>query len=313
MAADQRTAVDGGAADGGVAPAAPKVSFEFFPPKTPDLSDQLWNAVLRLEPLRPSHVSITYGAGGSTRERTSDLLRRILGETALKPAGHLTCVGADRAEVDDVIRAYWAMGVRHVVALRGDPPGQLGGVYRPGPENYRHATDLVAAITRIAPFEVTVGAYPEKHPESPSIAHDIEVLKAKVDAGATRATTQFFLDVDQFFRFVDQVRAAGIDIPIVPGVMPVTSVKGLKRMAQVSQARVPERVLHLFDGLDADPETRGLVAASAATEMCSVLMAQGFGELHFYTMNRAELVYAVCRMLGVRERAGDAVAQGAAA
>ncbi len=279
----------------------PTVSFEFFPPRTPELSEQLWKAVRRLAPLQPSHVSITYGAGGSTRDRTFDLIRRTLAETDLKPAGHLTCVEASRPEVDAVIAAYWDMGVRHIVALRGDPPGRLGGVYEPGPQNYRHATELVTAITRIAPFEVTVGAYPEKHPESPSIAHDIEVLKAKVDAGASRATTQFFLDVDQFFRFVDQVRAAGIAIPIVPGIMPVTSVRGLKRMAEVSHARIPERVARLFDGLDADVETRGLVAASAATEMCSTLLAQGFDQLHFYTMNKAELVYAVCRMLGVPE------------
>ncbi len=307
QAADDRLAV------ASVAARIPKVSFEFFPPKTAELSDQLWKAVRRLAPLGPSHVSITYGAGGSTRERTFDLINRMLGETGLKPAGHLTCVEATRAQVDEVIEAYWAMGVRHIVALRGDPPGQLGGSYEPGPESYRNATELVAAITRIAPFEVTVGVYPEKHPESPSIAHDIDVLKAKVDAGATRATTQFFLDTDQFFHFVDQVRGAGIDIPIVPGIMPVTSVKGLKRMAQVSHARIPERVLHLFDGLDADPETRGLVAASAASEMCGALLAQGFDELHFYTMNRAELAYAVCRMLGVREAAIAEPARGAAA
>ena len=309
MPVDLQAGVDPAAA----VAAAPSVSFEFCPPKTTELSDQLWTAIRRLAPLEPSHVSITYGAGGSTRERTFDLIRRTLGETELQVAAHLTCVEAARAEVDAVIESYWEMGVRHIVALRGDPPGQLGGAYEPGPQHYRHATELVQAITRIAPFEVTVGAYPEKHPESPSIAHDIAVLKAKVDAGATRATTQFFLDVDQFFRFVDQVRAAGIDIPIVPGIMPVTSVKGLKRMAEISHARIPPRVWRLFDGLDADPQTRALVAASAASEMCGALLAQGFDELHFYTMNRAELVYAVCRMLGVREQVSPAPRQGVAA
>jgi len=284
----------------------PRVSFEFFPPKTPELEQQLFAAVQRLAPLDPSYVSVTYGAGGTTRERTLGVIRRLLDETSLAPAAHLTCVEASREEVDEVIREYWAAGVRHIVALRGDPPGQLGGAYTPGPESYRHATDLVAAITAIAPFEVSVGGYPEQHPESPSIAHDIDVLKAKVDAGATRITTQFFLDTEQFFRWVDQVRAAGISIPIVPGVMPVTSVKGLKRMAEISHARIPERIAKLFDGLDGDPATRNLVSASASSEMCADLVAQGFHDLHFYTMNRAELVYAVCRMLGVTPAAEPA-------
>jgi methylenetetrahydrofolate reductase (NADPH) len=281
----------------------PRVSFEFFPPTTPELEQQLFAAVQRLAPLDPAYVSVTYGAGGTTRERTLGVIRRLLSETKLAPAAHLTCVEATREEVDEVIREYWAAGVRHIVALRGDPPGQLGGAYTPGPESYRHATDLVAAITAIAPFEVSVGGYPEKHPESPSIAHDIDVLKAKVDAGASRITTQFFLDTEQFFRWVDQVRAAGISIPIVPGVMPVTSVKGLKRMAQISHARIPDRIAKLFDGLDNDPGTRALVSASASSEMCAELVAQGFTDLHFYTMNRAELVYAVCRMLGVTPKA----------
>jgi methylenetetrahydrofolate reductase (NADPH) len=289
----------------------PRVSFEFFPPKTPELEQQLFAAVERLAPLEPAYVSVTYGAGGTTRERTLSVIRRLLAETSLAPAAHLTCVEASRAEVDGVIRDYWAAGVRHIVALRGDPPGQLGGAYTPGPDSYRHATDLVAAITAIAPFEVSVGGYPEKHPESPSIAHDIDVLKAKIDAGAARITTQFFLDTDQFFRWVDQVRDAGINVPIVPGVMPVTSVKGLKRMAQISHARIPDRIAALFEGLDGDPDTRNLVSASASSEMCAELVAQGFADLHFYTMNRAELVYAVCRMLGVTPRA-EAWAQPAA-
>jgi methylenetetrahydrofolate reductase (NADPH) len=290
-----------------------RVSFEFFPPKTLELEAQLWKAVDRLSPLNPTFVSVTYGAGGSTRERTFGVLRRLLAETPLKPAAHLTCVAATRDEVDEVLREYWAAGVRHIVALRGDPPGSLGGAYEPGPDSYRHATDLAAAASKIAPFEISVAAYPEKHPESPSILTDIDVLKAKVDAGATRAITQFFLDMDQFFRFVDQVRKAGITIPIVPGIMPVTSVKGLARMAAISHARIPPEAAQVFEGLDADPETRAMVAASFATDMCHKLIAQGFSELHFYTLNRAELVYAVCRMLGLRDATPVSVGTGAAA
>jgi methylenetetrahydrofolate reductase (NADPH) len=277
----------------------PRVSFEFFPPKTVELGEQLWRAVERLSPLDPAFVSVTYGAGGSTRERTLGVLKRLLAETPLRPAAHLTCVAATREEVDQVVRDYWAAGVRHIVALRGDPPGSLGGAYAPGPDSYRNACELTAAIQRIAPFEVSVAAYPEGHPESPSMLQDIDVLKSKVDSGATRAITQFFLDADAFYRYVEKVRRAGVGIPIVPGIMPVTSVKALKRMAEISHAHVPDGVAKLFEGLDADPETRSLVAATHASEMCKDLIAHGFSELHFYTLNRAELVYAVCRMLGV--------------
>ena len=277
----------------------PRVSFEFFPPKTPELETQLWRSVDRLAPLNPTFVSVTYGAGGSTRERTLGVLHRLMAETHLKPAAHLTCVAATREEVDAVARDYWAAGVRHIVALRGDPPGSLGGAYEPEPQSYRNACELAASLTRIAPFEISVAAYPEGHPESASLLHDIDVLKAKVDAGATRAITQFFLDADAFYRYVEKVRKAGVNIPIVPGVMPVTSVKGLKRMAEISRAHVPERVAKVFEGLDAEPDTRNLVAATVASEMCQDLIAHGFSELHFYTLNRAELVYAVCRMLGV--------------
>jgi methylenetetrahydrofolate reductase (NADPH) len=277
----------------------PRVSFEFFPPKTPELEAQLWRSVERLAPLAPTFVSVTYGAGGSTRERTLGVLRRLMAETTLKPAAHLTCVAATREEVDQVVRDYWAAGVRHIVALRGDPPGSLGGAYTPGPDSYRNACELTAGIQAIAPFEVSVAAYPEGHPESASVLQDIDVLKSKVDCGATRAITQFFLDTEAFYRYVEKVRRAGIGIPIVPGVMPITSVKGLKRMAEISHAHVPERVAKLFEGLDADPETRSLVAATQCSEMCQDLIAHGFSELHFYTLNRAELVYAVCRTLGV--------------
>ena len=291
--------------------ARPRVSFEFSPPRTPEAEDQLWRTIVRLAPLDPVFVSVTYGAGGSTRERTLGVLQRILAETRLRPAAHLTCVAATRDEVDAVVRAYWDAGVRHLVALRGDPPGQLGGAYQPGSDSYRNACELTEAVTRIAPFEISVAAYPERHPESPSMLQDIDVLKAKVDAGATRAITQFFFDTSAFFRFVEQVRKAGVNIPIVPGVMPVSTVKGVKRMAEIGQARIPDKLATLLEGLDDDPDTRRLVAATVASEMCKELVAQGFSELHFYTMNRAELVYAVCRMLGVTEPA--ATVAGAAA
>jgi len=279
-----------------------KMSFEFFPPKTGAMEESLWQAIRRLEPLAPEFVSVTYGAGGSTRERTHRTVRRILTETSLKPAAHLTCVGASREEVDEVIREYWEAGVRHVVALRGDPPGGVGGVYVPRDDGYANATELTAAIRRIAPFEVLVGVYPEKHPESPSIEHDINVLKAKVDAGATRAISQFFFDIDAFLRFVDKARDAGITIPIVPAIMPVTNFNGLKKMSAACQTCVPGWLANLFEGLDEDPETRRLIACSVAAEMCAKLEERGFSEFHFYTLNRADLVYAICRVLGVREQ-----------
>jgi len=280
-----------------------RVSFEFFPPKSDEAEDALWQAIRRLEPLNPSFVSVTYGAGGSTRERTHRTVRRLIEETAVAPAAHLTCVAATRDEVDAVIRDYWATGVRHIVALRGDPPGEIGGVYVPPTDGYANATELTAAIRRIAPFEVSVGCYPEKHPESPSIDHDIDVLKAKIDAGATRAIGQMFFDTDAFLRYVDRVRAAGIDIPIVPGIMPVTNFKSLKRMAALCQANLPPWLVNLFEGLDGDPETRRLVAATVAAEMCAGLQERGFSDFHFYTLNRADLVLAICRVLGVKAEA----------
>jgi|SRR5579872_3207724 len=295
--ADTRTV--GALARAGARGRKANVSFEFFPPKTPESEEGLWRAIRRLEPLQPQFVSVTYGAGGSTRERTHRTVRRILQETALIPAAHLTCVAASRAEVDEVIRDYWDAGVRHIVALRGDPPGQVGGTYDPPADGYANATELTAAITRIAPFEVSVGCYPEKHPESGSLDHDIEVLKAKVDAGATRAISQFFFDIEAFLRFVDRARAAGVSIPITPGIMPVTNFKGLVRMTQLCQARLPDWLYKLFDGLDEDPDTRRLVAASVACEMCAELEDRGFTDFHFYTLNRADLVYAICRVLGV--------------
>ncbi len=279
------------------------VSFEFFPPKTDAAEANLWSAIRRLEPLNPAFVSVTYGAGGSTRERTHRTVQRIISETTLRPAAHLTCVEASRAEVDEVIEGYKAIGVDHIVALRGDPPGSagIGGAYTPRADGYANATELTAALSRIGGFEVTVGAYPEKHPESPSIDHDIEVLKAKVDAGATRAVTQFFFDIEAFLRFRDRVRAAGVTIPLIPGVMPVSNFAGLKRMTAACGAALPDWLASHFDGLDDDPETRKLLAASIAAETCARLQEEGFSDFHFYTLNRAELVYAICRVLGVRE------------
>jgi len=297
---------------GAGAGARPKVSFEFSPPKTPEAEANLWEAIRRLEPLNPEFVSVTYGAGGSTRERTHRTVVRMLKETKLKPAAHLTCVEASREEVDEVVRDYWAAGIRHIVALRGDPPGSLGGVYVPREDGYRNATELTAGIRQIAPFEVSVSLYPQQHPESPSINHDIDVLKAKVDAGATRAITQFFFDIDAFLRFMEKVRAAGVTIPISPGIMPVSNYKGLMKMAAPCGIPLPGWLANLFDGLDKDPETRKLIAASVATEMCARLAEEGFSDFHFYTLNRADLVYAICRVLGVRED-GPAPATEAAA
>ncbi len=281
----------------------PRVSFEFFPPKTDEAEANLWKAIRRLEPLAPEFVSVTYGAGGSTRERTHRTVTRMLAESSLKPAAHLTCVEASRDEVDQVIRDYKAAGVNHIVALRGDPPGGdgIGGAYTPRADGYANATELAQAIGREGGFDITVGAYPEKHPESPSLDHDIDVLKAKVDAGATRAISQFFFDMDAFLRFRDRVRAAGVTIPLIPGVMPVSNFTGLKRMSAACGARVPAWLEAHFDGLDDDPETRKLLAASVAAETCARLQEEGFQDFHFYTLNRADLVYAICRVLGVRE------------
>ncbi|MNK18339.1 5,10-methylenetetrahydrofolate reductase [compost metagenome] len=282
---------------------AVNVSFEFFPPKSDEAEANLWSAIRRLEPLNPAFVSVTYGAGGSTRERTHRTVQRIISETTLRPAAHLTCVEASRAEVDEVIEGYKAIGVDHIVALRGDPPGGdgIGGAYVPRTDGYANATELSRAINSVGGFDITVGAYPEKHPESPSIDHDIDVLKAKVDAGATRAVSQFFFDIEAFLRFRDRLRAAGVTIPLIPGIMPVSNFKGLSRMSAACGASIPDWLAAHFDGLDDDPETRKLLAASIAAETCARLQEEGFSDFHFYTLNRAELVYAICRVLGVRE------------
>ena len=285
----------------------PRISFEFFPPKTPEMEERLWAVIKRLESLGPRFVSVTYGAGGSTRERTHATVRRIRQETALEPAAHLTCVAASRAEIDTVAREYWEAGIRHIVALRGDPPnGPIGGVapggdgYAPHPEGYAYAADLVAGLKRVADFEISVAAYPETHPGARSPDHDLDNLKAKLDAGANRAITQFFFDVDLYLRFRDRAHAAGIRVPIVPGILPVTNFTQLKRMAAGCGASIPAWMASHFDGLDDDPDTRRLVAASLAAEQCRRLHANGVHEFHFYTLNRADLIVAICHLLGVR-------------
>ena len=277
-----------------------RVSFEFFPPKTAEMEQSLWEAISRLAPLEPNFVSVTYGAGGSTRERTHATVKRILAETMLTPAAHLTCVAATRAEIDAVIGAYAQAGVRHIVALRGDPLAGAGEKYAPHPGGYRNAADLVAGIKRLADLEVSVSAYPEKHPDSPSVAADIDMLKAKVDAGATRAITQFFFENDLYFRYLDRVRAAGIDIPIVPGILPVQNFKTTKTFAARCGASVPAWLADRFDGLDDDAATRKLIAAAVAAEQVLDLVDHGVTDFHFYTMNRADLVYAICHLLGLR-------------
>jgi methylenetetrahydrofolate reductase (NADPH) len=277
-----------------------RVSFEFFPPKTAEMEQPLWEAISRLAPLHPNFVSVTYGAGGSTRERTHATVKRILAETMLTPAAHLTCVGATRGDIDAVIRAYAEAGVRHIVALRGDPPDGAGQRYAPHPDGYSNAADLVAGIKRVADIEVSVSAYPEKHPDSASVAADIDMLKAKVDAGATRAITQFFFENDLYFRYLDRVRASGINIPIVPGILPVQNFKTTRTFAARCGASIPPWLTDRFDGLDDDAATRKLIAAAVAAEQVLDLVENDVTDFHFYTMNRADLVYAVCHLLGVR-------------
>jgi methylenetetrahydrofolate reductase (NADPH) len=278
----------------------PRVSFEFFPPKTDKLEEQLWGVIRRLEPLAPSFVSVTYGAGGSTRDRTHRTVSRIVEETSLKPAAHLTCVAASRGEVDDVMRAYWDAGVRHIVALRGDPQGGAGAAYEPHPDGYAYASDLVEGARKIAPFEVSVAVYADKHPDSPTWQTEIDNFRRKIDAGATRGISNFFVDADSFLRLRDRLADAGITAPIVPGVMPVSNFNGFKRMAGVGGVYVPDWFADIFEGLDDDPETRLLVAAATTGELCARLAAEGVEDFHFYTLNRAELTVAICRMLGVK-------------
>jgi methylenetetrahydrofolate reductase (NADPH) len=275
------------------------VSFEFFPPKTEKMAETLWESIETLAPLRPRFVSVTYGAAGSTRERTHATVERILNETPLTPAAHLTCVGATREEVDAIARGYWECGVRHIVGLRGDPC-ELGTKYQPHHGGYANAAELVAGLKRVAPFEISVAAYPETHPDSPSREADLDNLKRKIDAGADRAITQFFFSADSFFRFQDEAAAAGIDVEIVPGILPVSNVATTRRFAQTCGAGIPPWLDQLFEGLDDLPSARQLIAATLAAELCGQLYAGGVRHFHFYTLNRAELSYAICHLLGVR-------------
>ncbi len=275
------------------------VSFEFFPPKTEKMHETLWQSIALLAPLGPRFVSVTYGAGGTTRERTHATVERIVRETAIPAAAHLTCVEASRAEIEEVARAYWDAGVRHIVALRGDPP-TAGAKFAPRADGYASASELVAGLRAIAPFEISVAAYPETHPEADCAQSDIDNLKRKLDAGATRAITQFFHEPDVFFRFRDAVAAAGITAEIVPGIMPVTNFAAVSRMSAMCGTRIPAWMATLFDGLDDLPGARQLVAATIAAELCRRLYAGGVRNFHFYTLNRAELSYAICHLLGMR-------------
>ncbi|MGE0503040.1 MAG: methylenetetrahydrofolate reductase [NAD(P)H] [Rhizobiaceae bacterium] len=277
-----------------------RVSFEFFPPKTDEMEARLWDTVTRLAPLGPRFVSVTYGAGGSTRERTARTVHRMLDETPLTPAAHLTCVDADRDSVDAVIREFAAMGVKRFVALRGDPAEGAGALYRPHSDGYANGAELVGALSRAGDFDISVSAYPEKHPESPDFATDIEMLKRKVDNGATRAITQFFFDNDTFERYVERVRRAGIYVPIVPGVLPVHNFAQVANFSARCGAHVPAWMAERFDGLERDPQTHALVAAAVAAEQVLDLVERGVSDFHFYTMNRADLAFAICHMIGIR-------------
>jgi methylenetetrahydrofolate reductase (NADPH) len=278
--------------------APPALSFEFFPPKTEALENQLWQCISRLAPLTPRFVSVTYGAGGSTQARTHATVSRIVTETSLTPAAHLTCVGTSRGEIDDIARRYWDAGVRHIVALRGDVPG--GGGYVPHPDGYAYAADLVAGLARVAPFEISVAAYPETHVAAANSDADIENLKRKLGAGATRAITTFFFETETFLRFLDRALAAGITAPIVPGILPVTNFAQAVKMSEMNGTTVPPWLGRMFEGTEADPEIRRMVAAFVAAEQVRLLQANGIDEFHFYTLNRPELTYAIAHILGVR-------------
>jgi methylenetetrahydrofolate reductase (NADPH) len=286
----------------------PCVSFEFFPPSDEAMAQQLWQSLQRLAPLRPSFVSVTYGADGSTRERTHEFVQRVLKETDLRVAPHLTCVGASCAEVLGVAQTYWDLGVRHLVALRGDAPAanlSVDGRYRPHPEGFAYASDLVGGLRDVGDFEISVAAYPEGHPESGGVDADLENLKRKVDAGAGRAITQFFFETDYFLRYRDRCAAAGIKASIVPGILPITRFPQLLRFAARCGASVPDWLRSRFDGLDDDPDTRRMIAANVAIEQVQRLRQHGVEEFHFYTLNRAELAYAICHALGLRPRVSE--------
>ena len=286
-----------------------KISFEFFPPRNEKMERDLWDAVKRLEPLAPKFVSVTYGAGGSTRERTHNTVARITEETSLAVAAHLTCVSATREEVDDVARRYWDAGIRHIVALRGDAP-EGEDTYTPHPGGYAYAADLVTGLKKVADFEVSVAAYPETHPTASSADADLDNLKRKIDAGAVRAITQYFFDGDVYLRFMDRVHAAGVNVPVVPGILPVTNFAQVRKFSTMCGTSVPQWMADLFEGLDDDPETRKLVAATVAAEQCRMLQANGVNEFHFYTLNRADLAYAISHILGLRPADDDQAETG---
>ena len=281
-----------------------RASFEFSPPRTEAMERTLWEAVERLVPLRPTFFSVTYGAGGSTRQRTHDTVARLKKETGIDAAAHLTCVAATRGEIDDVARAYWDAGIRHIVALRGDAPADQttggGGVYRAHPGGYANAAALVAGLKKIGDFQISVAGYPEKHPDSADAKADLENLKRKVDAGADRCITQFFFEADDFLRFRDDAARAGVHVPIVPGIMPVSNFQGITRMATLCGSKVPAWLANLFDGLENDVETRRMIAATVAGDLCRRLHGEGVDQFHFYTLNRADLTFAICHLLGIR-------------
>lgn len=275
------------------------VSFEFFPPKTDDMAVKLWNSISNLSSLNPSFVSVTYGAGGSTRERTHQTIKRLIDETDLRPASHLTCIAASKDEVHEILRNYWEMGVRHIVALRGDMPASSPN-YQLHPDGYQYADELVAGIKRIADFEISVAGYPEGHPEAKTLDEDIDNLKRKVDAGADRIITQFFFDADVYLRFVDKCRKARIEVPIVPGILPVSNVKQTKKFAKMCGAKIPQWMDEIFANLDERQETRQMIAGVVAIELCRILHDAGINDFHFYTLNRSDLATAICHVLGVR-------------
>ena len=285
------------------------VSFEFFPPKSDEAEAGLWRTLRKLEPIRPRFVSVTYGAGGTTRDRTLATVKRIVDETNIKPAAHLTCVGASKEEVNSVVRDMHEAGVRHILALRGDPPQGVGARFTPHPDGYRNAADLVRGIREIADFEVSVSAYPEKHPESVSIEEDLAFLADKADHGATQAITQFFFHNSFYLRLRDRIAARGINIKLLPGILPITNFAKAQEFAAKCGAHIPPEMVRRFAGLDAEPETRNLVAAMAAAEQAQALQREGVEDFHFYTLNRADLVYPICRMLGFGAGVQDAAVQ----
>ncbi|MGH1470990.1 MAG: methylenetetrahydrofolate reductase [NAD(P)H] [Cellvibrionaceae bacterium] len=278
------------------------ISFEFFPPKTEKMEETLWNSIRRLEPLQPKFVSVTYGAGGSTRERTHSTVARIVKETQLKPAAHLTCVGASKEDINQVIQDYWDAGVRHIVALRGDPPEGVDATFSAHPDGYQSSVELIKGIKDIGDFEISVSAYPEKHPNAKSIDEDIDWLKEKINAGATRAITQCFFDNSYYYDYLEKVRANGITIPIIPGIIPINNFQQIKKFADACDTVIPDWIEQRFEGLDDDPSTSRLVTAAVAVEQVMDLVDHGIKDFHFYTLNRADLVYAICHMLGMRPR-----------